>query len=363
MYRRISGKLDQSKSLDLNLYEIRIDQHFIEKTSIIDIFLYECQCALLLVDATSKESFQLIKDLLKVINVSKFPYLKLILVLNKIDLESTRQITSNEIYEYLENNKNLDSQEISLKRGDNFNELLNKINAAVNETKNQLPINIISEVPDKKIYLENEEITLNLILIGDRNSGKKYFLERNFKNQDDEIILSTIGIDKEIMHIKKGNDYYKVSLWDTAGQDRYKSLPKKYYISADGILLLFDVTNKETFNDIIEWVKEIKYNLNINSEGEQGSEKPIYLIGNKIDLPGRVITKEEAEKQAKLLGVKYFEVCGIINMNIPEVMARMIMDCPKKTNHNDNNFILKSKSSGKGNKKGCYEEKKEKRKK
>ena len=82
----------------------------------------------------------------------------------------------------MENNKNLDSQEISLKRGDNFSELLIKINSAVNGTKNQLPINIVSEVPDKEIYLENGEITLDLILIGDSISGKKSFLKRYFKN-------------------------------------------------------------------------------------------------------------------------------------------------------------------------------------
>jgi len=114
-----------------------------------------------------------------------------------------------------------------------------------------LRINIVSEVPDKEIYLENGEITLNLILMGDSISGKKSFLKRYFKNQYNEVFHSSIGSDKEIKQIKKGNDYYKIILWDTAGQDRYKCLPKKYYISADGILLLFDVTNKETFNNVI----------------------------------------------------------------------------------------------------------------
>jgi len=103
--------------------------------------------------------------------------------------------------------------------------------------------------------------------------------------------------------------------------------------------------------------------LNINSEGEQGSEKPIYFIGNKIDLPGRMITKEKAERQAKSLGIKYFEVCCKINLNIPEVMARMIMDCYKETNNKNNYFMLLSKSSRRENKKGCYEGKKEKKKK
>lgn len=181
MTSRISGELDQSKSLDLNIYEIRVDQPFLENKSTIETFLYECQCALLLVDITNKDSFQLIQELLKAINVSKFSYLKLILVLNKLDLESTRQVTSYEVNEYLENNKNLDNQEISLKSGDNLKELLKKINAAVNETKNQLPINIVSEALDKKINLINGQGALSFILIGDSTVGKTCFLTRYFK--------------------------------------------------------------------------------------------------------------------------------------------------------------------------------------
>ena len=120
--------MENSKSLDLNLYEVRIDSSFIENTSLIETFLYECQCALFLVDITNTDSFSLIKDLLHVIKLDKFPYLKRILVQNKYDLESTRQVTSYEVKEYLDNNQSLDSLEISLKNGDNIKELLKKIN-------------------------------------------------------------------------------------------------------------------------------------------------------------------------------------------------------------------------------------------
>ena len=361
---RISGELDQSKSLDLNIYEVRVDQPFIENKLTIETFLYECQCALLLVDIINRDSFQIIKELLKAINVSKFPYLKLILVLNKLDLESTRQVTSYEVNEYLEINKNLDSQEISLKSGDNLKELLKKVNAAVNETKIQLPINIVSEVLDKKINLINGEGTLNFILIGDAAVGKTCFLVRYCNNQYNESLLATIGIYKEIKHIKVGNDCYNINLWDTAGQERFKCLPKKYYQYADGILLFFDVRNEETFNNVSRWMKDVKdnSNKNINNEAGQDSEFPIYLIGNKIDLPGREITKEQAETQAKSLGMKYFEISCKINMNIPEVMARMIMECHKKTNYKDNCFVLNSKSNGGGeHKKGCCGGEKEKK--
>ena len=225
-----------------------------------------------------------------------------------------------------------------------------------------MPINIISEALVKNTNSINIKDKFAFILIGDSTAGKVYFVQRYFKNIFSPIFLSTIGIDKEIKYIKLGNDCYKITLWDTAGQDRFKCLPKKYYQNADGILLLFDVTNEETFNNNRKWVKDIKDNLNINSEDRQDSEIPLYLIGNNIDLPERVVSKEQAEEQAKSFGMKYFEVSCKINMNIQEVMARMIMECHIKRNHKDNFILLNSKSSERENK-SCYGGKKEKKKK
>ena len=99
--------MENSKSLNLNLYEIRIDSSFIKNQSIIEAFLYECQCAIFLVDITNSDSFKLIKELLEVINIDIFPYLKIILVQNKSDLDGSRKVTSFEIKEFLENNKYL----------------------------------------------------------------------------------------------------------------------------------------------------------------------------------------------------------------------------------------------------------------
>ena len=297
---KISGDLDNSKTLDINIYEVRIDSNFVGNKSLIETFLYECQCALFLVDITNTDSFTLIKDLLNTIEVKNFPYLKGILVQNKYDLESTRQVTSIEIKEYLDNNTHLDNLEISLKNGDNVKELMKKLNTYVNETKNELPSNIVSESLDKKVGIINGQGSLSFILIGDSTVGKTCFLTRYFKNQFNETFLSTIGIDKEIKHVKVGNDSYKLTLWDTAGQDRFKCLPKKYYQNADGVLLLFDVTSEETFVNVGNWMKDVKENSskNITSENGKESELALYLIGNKIDLPSRVITREQAQTQA-----------------------------------------------------------------
>ena len=338
----------------MNLIEILINEKLLKDQSLIEAILYECQCALFMVDITNPNSFSQLKELTSHIESNKFPYLKKILVQNKIDLESTRQVTSNEIKEYADSNQPLDIQEISIKNSEHINELLNKINAAVNQNKNEIPTNIVSESLDKRLTMINGQGALSFILIGDSTVGKTCFLLRYFKNQFNEVFLSTIGIDKEIKHVKVGNDTYKLTLWDTAGQERFKCLPKKYYQNADGVLLLFDVTNEETFNNVTNWMKDVKENS--NKEGKQ-SDIALYLIGNKIDKSDeRVISKELAETQAKSLGMKYFEVSCKINLNVTEVMARMIMECHMKANHIENCFKLaptKSSANAGEKKKGC----------
>ena len=151
-------------------------------------------------------------------------------------------------------------------------------------------------------------------------------------------------------HVKIGNELYKFTGWDTAGQERFRCLPKKYYQNADSVLLLFDVTNEESFADVSKWMNDVKENSN------KESDLTLYLIGNKIDKPDRVISREKAEEMAKSLGMKYFEVSCKINMNIPEVMAKLIMDCHMKVNKIDNCFKLSKSQKGgndKNGKKGC----------
>ena len=117
------------------------------------------------------------------------------------------------------------------------------------------------------------------------------------------------------------------------------------------------MTNEESFNKVTYWINDFKdiSNKYITNEGEKDLDIPLYLIGNKIDLPNRVISKEKAETQAKLLGMKYFEVSCKINMNIPEVMAKMIMECHIKANYIYNSFKLRTNYSRCENRMGgCY---------
>ena len=248
--------------------------------------------------------------------------------------------------------------QISIKKGNGLENLVEKINNLVNNSENNIPINYISQEKNEITEFHECPIIINLILIGNSNVGKTCFFNRFNKNQFQENFVSTIGIDKYFRYFKYKGKECKVCLWDTAGQDRYRSLPKKYYQNADGILIIFDVCNKESFNDVSIWMNEINDNANVNSEGKKIS---LFLIGNKIDLLERSINKEDGNDKASFYGMKYFEISCKLNINITEISARIIEECyteiekqngqQKVQQMNDSNNFKLNKSTQKKDKK------------
>ena len=280
--------------------------------------------------------------------------MKNIIVQNKIDLEKSGKNNEfeKEIAELINNKKNIETIKISTKDRSGIEELIIKINKAVNESKNELPMNIISESVDNKKKLVNSQGYLSFILIGDTEVGKTCFFNRYFRDTFSFDFLSTIGIEKESKLVKINNEGYKITLWDTAGQERFKSLPRKYYQNADGVFLLFDVNKEDTFNNVSNWINDMKENSNLVIGQEGNPQIPLFLLGNKIDSLERVISREQGKKLATSLGMKYFEISCKINMNIPEVMSQMIMESYMKTNHIDNCFRLSKGKNEKPEKKG-----------
>ena len=195
MTSQVSIEYEQNNVLDLNVYEIRINDNYINNKAYIDSFLFDCQCALFLVDITNPESFELIKRLFSNIEIKTHPYLKMILVQNKIEQESNRKISNIEFKEYLNYNKLIDTIEISVKNGNNIQELIKKINIIINESNNELPINIVSESQNKIKSLINESDRLNFNLMGDAESGREDFFNTYFKTEL-KSNLSSIGIDR-----------------------------------------------------------------------------------------------------------------------------------------------------------------------
>ena len=342
----------------INIIEIKINENLENQEYLIKEFFYELNCVLFLVDLTSEESFNIFMNFiekLKTLEIIKDDsnYLTMILVLNKSDLKDQRKITEEKINEFKSSNPLFDSIEISLKKKENIKELTSKLYKAFNKKENLVyPSDSIKELENQYTdeIVDNSQIvpegTISCILIGDSETGKSSFLIRYFKNEFSLTFLTTIGTDKEVKLIKINNKIYKFVLWDTAGQERFRSIPGKYFQNAHGIFLLYDVSKKQSFENIERWMEDVKNNISANKVIN------LYLIGNKIDL-NREVTKEEGIDMAENLKIKYFECSNKLNLNINEIMSHMIMDCYnnfKDDIENKGTVIKKGGKSKKGRK-------------
>ena len=351
--------MQEQKTLNLDVYEITLSETEItkEEISIYESLLYCCQCVLYMVDISNSESFNSIKELVASLKPEE-SYIKNILVLNKNDNESGKQVKDIEIQEFLNIYSKFGKIQISLKNSDNYLELLNEIDKSINQNKNFLPTNYVTEciTNNKKVTSRIiSQNTIRVVLLGDSMVGKTAFLTRYFKNTFTETFLSTIGIDDETKFIKINDEKCKLIIWDTAGQERFRSLPKKYYQNADGIFLLFDVTKPESFKNVSSWMKDIQNNAN---RGNDTSSIIIYLLGNKIDMNEREISKEEAKNLADELKMKYCGISCKLNINITEVICDMVIDCYKK-NTGNSGFTINNKNTNQNVEKGgCCSKKK-----
>ena len=338
----------------ININEITINDYLMNNKFILEGLFYECHCILFVIDLTSKESFVNLVKFISSLEQNQFikndsNYLTIILVLNKSDLEQEIKIDKGEINEFLQKYPLINSIEISSINQKGIPELIQKIYDGFTKNENlSFPLDNLKFNENQYNYRSYDssnldtEGTINCMLIGDSETGKSSFLIRYVRNNFSDIFLTTIGLDKEIKIYQHMDKKYRLILWDTAGQERFKSLPKKYFQNADGILLLYDVSKKDTFEHVKNWIEDIKFNLN------EERKTNIYLIGNKLDLE-RNVTREEGLEMARELGIKYFECSNKLNININEIMAHMIMDCSegikkeKKENKLKNNRKNKKK--------------------
>ncbi len=163
--------------------------------------------------------------------------------------------------------------------------------------------------------------------------------------------------EKKIIKIK--DKIYKLIIWDTAGQERFKAIPKKYYQNVDGILLLFDLSERNSFDNISNWMKSINENTKSRFTN-QNNDLTITLIWNKIYLE-RKVSHEEINKLIQSLNINYFEISCKLNINVNDSIAYNIFECIKKINHINLNFsnstILENLNQDENDKGGCCKKK------
>ena len=163
---------------------------------------------------------------------------------------------------------------------------------------------------------QEAQIVLKLLLLGDSSVGKTSILLKYISNKFDESSISTVGVD----YMDKIIDYNKfkitLQIWDTSGEEKFRSITKNFYRNADGLLVVFDLTKKESYDHIRIWINEAK---------ENNDKLKTILIGNKLDLKDeRIVAIDVAKQFAEKNNLKYIETSAKDGTNINESFQAII---------------------------------------
>ncbi len=167
--------------------------------------------------------------------------------------------------------------------------------------------------------MENKEYDLlfKLILIGDSCVGKSNILLKYLKNQFNENSKITVGVEFGTKNIIINNKRIKIQIWDTAGQERYRSITSAYYKGAKGALIVYDITRKNTCDNIDKWITDLKLNGDKNI--------CIIILGNKSDLiDKREINKNDGIKKAEMYKTAFLETSALNGDNISKAFDELI---------------------------------------
>ena len=184
-----------------------------------------------------------------------------------------------------------------------------------------------------------------LLVIGDSFVGKTSLLTRYANDVFNSHYLATVGLDNFTKDETIDNKIVRIKIWDTAGQEKFHSLAKGFFHNAQGIMVVYDVTNLESYENVKYWTQSIKTHM-----GNDIDKISVIIIGNKIDSDKREVNKGDAEAYSAELGYPYFETSAKTGENVATAIKFLAKEVLKKhsltksrnsPNDNKNNFKIK----------------------
>ena len=165
------------------------------------------------------------------------------------------------------------------------------------------------------LIINNYDVILKIILLGDRGVGKTSLCNRLCNNIFEKDTKATIGVDLFIKVFQTDNKSFKLQLWDTAGQERFRSITASYYNKVSIVLLLFDYSNIDSFKNLPYWINEIKLRAN---------KSKIILIGNKTDMKS-TIPEDKIQNFIKKFNLSFLPISNKTNENIDRIYEQIHM--------------------------------------
>ncbi|EAY13050.1 small GTP-binding protein, putative [Trichomonas vaginalis G3] len=164
--------------------------------------------------------------------------------------------------------------------------------------------------------IKKETPTLKCIVVGSSGVGKTSLIEYLINGKFNENTQPTIAVDYKTTILEIDGQEVKMNIYDTAGQEKYKALSRSYFRKSDCVLLVFDLTEKQSYDDANAWYLEILQNCDFDSK--------ILLVGNKADeINTRVISNTTAELYAKSRNIIYIETSAKTGENVREAFFRI----------------------------------------
>lgn len=165
---------------------------------------------------------------------------------------------------------------------------------------------------------------VKIVMLGDSRVGKSSILKKFISNEFSHNYITTLGIDFLQKTIMVDGINIKVQVWDTAGQEKYRTMVQSYYKSAMGIILVYDISNEESFERVQDWMRQIK----VHAE----EDVKIVLCGNKADLQEeeRQVEQDRGAQQAADFGLPFFETSAQSGQNIEEAFEECALKIVKE---------------------------------
>ncbi len=167
------------------------------------------------------------------------------------------------------------------------------------------------------------DFTVKGVIIGDPSVGKTSLLHRYTSNEWNPHYIATIGVDVSIFYIEREGRQVKVQVWDTAGQEKFRAIAQSYYRNAHGVMLVFDLTNRESFEHITTWLSDFEV-----FSASKGQGIPLLLVGNKADRTEQiVVTQRAAEAFAEKVQCKYVQCSALSGAGVEDAFKLLANSC------------------------------------
>ena len=172
-----------------------------------------------------------------------------------------------------------------------------------------------------------EEYKFKVVVVGDSGVGKTNLIKRFVTDTFAKDSKATVGVEFMSKTYIINKEIFKIEIWDTAGQERYKSITAAYYKGAKGAMIVYDVTNQNTFDNVNKWCQEIKDKASKNIN--------LMMIGNKTDLKDKIVVNSEmSQERAMALGIPVMETSALDSTNVQEAFFQLLWEMYKSIKAN-----------------------------